>query len=74
MSQPAKFADPKIESNDILAINVQTIIQNATNPISTNTTGSFSALNGYLVDKNGYIELPLMGFVKMAGLTTPEAR
>lgn len=70
-----KFVDPKIESNDILAITIQTIEQNATNtPITTNSTGTFSALNGYLVDKDGYIELSLVGKVKVGGLTTEEAR
>ena len=71
----AVYSDPKIETNDVLSITVQTIEQNNTNtPITTSTLGSFSVLNGYLVDKNGYIELSLIGFVKVAGLTTSEAR
>lgn len=76
MKQTAKFVDPKIESNDILAITLQTIVQNkeSNTPITTNSTGNFNALNGFLVDKNGYIELSLIGFVKVAGLTTAEAR
>lgn len=68
------FIDPKIESNDILAITVQTITANTATPITSSSSGSFSALNGFLVDKNGYIELSLIGFVKVAGLTTSEAR
>ncbi len=69
------FVDPKIESNDVLAITIQTIAQNETNtPITTNSTGSFNALNGYLVDKDGYIELSLIGKVKVGGLTTTQAR
>lgn len=75
INKPTKFVDPRIESNDILAITVQTPVQNATNsPITSNSTGSFSELNGFLVDKNGYIELSLIGFVKVGGLTTAEAR
>jgi polysaccharide biosynthesis/export protein len=69
------FVDPKIESNDILAITVQTLVQSPGNtPITTNSPGTFNLMNGNLVDKNGYIELSLIGFVKVGGLTTAEAR
>ena len=75
VSPASNYIDPKIESNDILAITVQTVTQNPGNsPITSNTVGTFSALNGFLVDKNGYVELSLIGFVKVAGLTTAEAR
>ena len=76
MPPTTKFVDPKIESNDILAITLQTIVQNneSNTPITTNSQGTFNYLNGFLVDKNGYIELSLIGFVKVAGLTTAEAR
>ena len=76
MTQIATFVDPKIESSDNLAVTIQTITQNdKTNaPITSNTTSTFNALNGFLVDRSGYIELPLIGFVKVAGLTTSEAR
>jgi len=74
--QPATaYVDPRIESNDILAITVQTVTQNPGNsPITSNSVGTFSELNGFLVDKNGYVELSLIGFVKVGGLTTAEAR
>lgn len=69
------FVDPKIEPNDVLAVTIQTIAQNETNtPITTNSTGSFNPLNGYLVDKDGYIELSLIGKVKVGGFTTVQAR
>ena len=70
------FVDPKIEPNDVLAITIQTIAQNegSNTPITTNSAGSFNPLNGFLVDRNGYIELSLIGFVKVGGLTTTEAR
>ncbi len=76
MAPSTKFVDPKIESNDILAVTLQTIVQNreSNTPITTNSAGTFNELNGFLVDKNGYIELSLIGFVKVAGLTTAEAR
>lgn len=75
MTDVTPFVEPKIECNDILAITVQTVVQNPGNaPITSTSTGTFNALNGFLVDKNGYIELSLIGFVKVAGLTTTEAR
>lgn len=75
MEQTTPFVDPKIEPNDILAITVQTLVQNPGNtPITSNSSGTFNPLNGFLVDKNGYVELSLIGFVKVAGLTTAEAR
>jgi polysaccharide export outer membrane protein len=75
INQPTPFVDPTIESNDNLAVTVQTITQNATStPITTNSLGTFSELNGNLVDKNGIIEIPLIGKIKVGGLTTAEAR
>jgi polysaccharide export outer membrane protein len=69
------FVEPKIETNDILSITIQTIEQNPSNtPITSLTQGTFSPLSGFLVDKNGYVELSLIGFVKVGGLTTSEAR
>jgi len=75
MDSITPFVDPKIEKNDVLAITIQTNSQNESNtPITTSSTGSFNALNGFLVDKNGYIELSLIGFVKVEGFTTTEVR
>jgi len=74
MNNLTPYVDPKIESNDILAITVQPINAGSSNIITSNSTGTFNELNGFLVDKNGYIELSLIGFVKVAGLTTSEAR
>ena len=75
LNQTAPFTDPKIETNDILAITVQTLVQNPGNaPITSTSTGTFNLLNGFMVDSKGYIELSLIGFVKVAGLTTAEAR
>lgn len=71
----APFTDPKIEVDDILAITLQTVTQSEGNAPITSSSGSvFQPLNGFLVDKNGYVELALIGFVKVAGLTTSEAR
>ena len=70
-----KYVDPVILPNDILNITVQTMQQNESNtPITSGTVTMFNPLNGFLVDKNGNIELSLIGFVKVGGLTTSEAR
>jgi len=74
LNQTTPFTDPKIETNDILAVTVKTIIPNSATPITSNSEGAFNPLNGFLVDKNGFIELNLIGFVKVGGLTTSEAR
>jgi polysaccharide export outer membrane protein len=75
ITETTKFTEPRIESNDVLAITLQTPAQSEGNtPISSNTKGAFDVLGGFLVDKDGNIELSLIGFVKVGGLTTSEAR
>jgi polysaccharide export outer membrane protein len=75
MTETTTFKDPKIEPNDVLNVTIQTITQNESNaPTTTQAQGISTELSGFLVDKNGYIELSLIGFVKVAGLTTTEAR
>jgi polysaccharide export outer membrane protein len=75
VSNVTKYEDPVILPNDILNIVIQTSAQNESNsPISAMTTSMFNPLNGFLVDKNGNVELSLIGFVKVGGLTTAEAR
>ena len=75
MDSVTPYVEPRIEKNDVLAVTIQTIGQNETNtPITSNSAGSFSALNGFLVDQRGYIELSLIGFIKVEGFTTTEVR
>lgn len=69
-----KFVSPVILPNDILSITVQTIQQNESSTPIQPTKGIFDPLSGFLVDQNGNIELSLIGFVKVGGLTTSEAR
>lgn len=78
------YTEPVIQTDDILSINVFTLnpqsgaIVNqaaATPALGGNTNSSLSTQNtGFLVDKNGEIELSLIGKVKVAGLTTYQAR
>ncbi|MBL7924958.1 MAG: polysaccharide biosynthesis/export family protein [Bacteroidia bacterium] len=74
-----------IQTSDILSIYVSSLSPeassffNAIAPLERNeqtTNSSFSTRTdiGYLVDAQGYIEMPLIGKVKMAGLTTSIAK
>ncbi|WP_153798934.1 polysaccharide biosynthesis/export family protein [Foetidibacter luteolus] len=81
------YQDPVIKTDDILNINVQTLDTDAdllfarANAISP-TVGASSmgnilgnqSVSGYLVDKSGNVELPLIGKVYLQGLTTGIAR
>lgn len=64
---PATFKEPVIQADDIVRINVQTLDV-------TTTTQPEPPVNEYLVDKDGMVQLPMIGAVKIAGLTTVEAR
>src|SRR4051812_46673017 len=58
--ETVKFQDPKIEVNDILGINLQTLNQNEGNaPIASISGVSDPKAAGYPVDKNGNIEISL---------------
>ncbi|HOS47236.1 MAG TPA: polysaccharide biosynthesis/export family protein [Bacteroidia bacterium] len=72
-----------IQPNDILSIYVSSLSQEASSFFNTITKSerpdfgdSYSTRPnvGYMVDVNGYIEMPLVGKVKLAGLTTTVAR
>ncbi len=76
--------DTPIQSNDILSIAISSLspeasaIFNTTNGSGTSTvnvspTGSAQA-PGYLVSKEGYIQLPILGSIKAAGLTKLELK
>jgi len=79
-----KFIEPVIQPDDIVSVNIFTlnpqsgaiINQAATTPsLGGNTNGSLSTQStGFLVDKNGEIELSLIGKIKIAGLTTYQAK
>ncbi|WP_285009823.1 polysaccharide biosynthesis/export family protein [Pedobacter faecalis] len=87
LANTAKFTEPVIQTDDILSISIFTIDPNtnmvvnqaASQAISTNT-GPVSTLGatpptaGFLVDKNGEIDLSVVGKIKVAGFTTYEAR
>jgi polysaccharide export outer membrane protein len=79
------FIDPKIQTDDILYISIQTADPSSTQALSmgnlqssavgnTTTGGSSGQISGLLVDNKGYIEYPVIGKIHVAGLTTEEAR
>ena len=84
LENSAAFTEPTIQPDDILSINIFTlnpqsgaiINQAASTPtLGGNTNSSLTAQStGFLVDKNGEIELSLIGKLKVAGLTTYNAR
>ncbi len=69
-----KFVDPVILPNDILLINVQTLMQAETNAPLQGIKTVVDPFLSFLVDKNGNVELSMIGFVHVGGLTTSEAR
>jgi len=79
-----EFHEPTIQPDDILSISVFTIDpltsmvvnQLGTQALSSGQVGApgSSAINGFLVDKNGEIQVSVIGKVKLLGLTTFQAR
>ena len=77
------FKNPLIQPDDVLSITIQTIDNVVSAPVNTTNSsdvngGSATAggqnVSGYLVDKDGLVELPFIGKIKVSGLTTAEAR
>lgn len=75
----------RIQKEDILAITVSSLNMEAsaifnmgnTSSVQSNTTvnaSPTSTANGFMVDQNGAIQLPLIGSLKVEGLTTAAAR
>jgi polysaccharide export outer membrane protein len=72
-----------IQSNDIISITVSslnpaatTIFNMPTNSYVTSTTASGNSLQspGYLVGTDGYVQFPVLGNIKVLGLTTNQLR
>lgn len=85
LENATKFTEPIIQSDDILSISIFTlnpesgavINQAASNTVlggGANTAIASQQVSGFLVDRNGEVELSLIGKVKVAGLTTYQAR
>ena len=78
----AIYKDPVIIPDDILSVTIVTIdpttsapVNQAANvPVSASSTSTTSSVPGLLVDKDGNISLPIIGIVKVGGLTTFQAK
>jgi len=83
----AIYTSPLIQVDDIVTILVETVDPQATStinygnlPIQSSTAVGVpnltqqSAAAGYLVNKDGYVEVPVLGRMKLEGFTTEQAR
>ncbi|RZK26255.1 MAG: hypothetical protein EOO43_03365 [Flavobacterium sp.] len=80
----AKYTELTIKPDDILSITITTIDpqsvsalnQGASLPVvgAASSSGAAQPLNGFLVNKNGEIQLAMIGVLKVAGLSTFEAK
>lgn len=85
LENATKFTEPIIQPDDILSINIFTlnpqsgaiVNQAASNTVlggGANTAVAAQQVAGFLVDRNGDVELSLIGKIKVMGLTTYQAR
>ena len=73
--------EPEIQKNDLLSITVSSPNAVASQPFNTTMTVSTQVVgysstqaSGYLVDRDGYIDLPMLGRLKAAGLTKKQLK
>ena len=74
--------EPRIETNDVLRINVSSLNEEVAQPFNINNTGNLSGggaggtnnsiINGYLVDSEGEINFPVLGKIAVKGKTRRE--
>jgi polysaccharide export outer membrane protein len=76
----ADYKEPLIHTDDILTISVQSLGQDAfaaPGAVAAGAGGAVAsggtAVSGFLVNKTGNVELPMLGIVKLAGFTTSQA-
>lgn len=75
------YSAPRIQQDDILSVSVSSLnpesnvlFNNVLLPSTGNTNVIADKINeGYLVDKNGFINFPVIGKVSLAGLTKEQA-
>lgn len=79
----SEYFDPVVQTDDILTINIQTIDPRVMAPVNQSGAGvpsgasvlpAESGTTGFLVDKEGNIEMPMLGVVKVVGLTTSQIK
>lgn len=76
------YHEPKIHSFDILSVTIQTNDPAVTTNVNTATASPAAAaspagggadLSGYMVDSLGFIQMPVLGTIKVGELTLPQA-
>lgn len=87
--QTSEFHSPKIQPNDVLLISILTLDPTVNAMLEMGSSSQFSVQpatgnngstnpqtsnSGFLVDKEGNIELPIIGKINVYGLTTFQAR
>ena len=71
---PDTFINPKIQPNDVLQVTLYTLDPQVNVMMGGASSAVASANPGYLVGNDGVIVLPVMGKIKVGGLTTASAR
>ncbi|HNP32729.1 MAG TPA: polysaccharide biosynthesis/export family protein [Flavobacterium sp.] len=70
------YAPSQIQINDILRVKIDALIPESAKPFNMEITTSLSSKNdvvqGYLVSQDGTIVLPILGTIKVVGLSTNE--
>ncbi len=77
----ALFNDPVIQAKDILQVTILTLDPDDNKALAVNAeqpqqygVGNEPSVPGFQVDQDGMVELPIIGKIKLAGLTTAQAR
>jgi polysaccharide export outer membrane protein len=79
LAKTVPFKNPVIQPDDLLSITIQTVDNTFTNATVNTTNANSSAStqpvpSGYLVNKDGLVELPFVGKIKLSGLTVAQAQ
>ena len=82
-TKPEEIADVPIMKSDILSVIISSANAEASAPFNTNnnylsnsttSAGTSTTAAGYLVNNDGFIQLPVLGNVKAAGVTKKQLR
>lgn len=74
MAITADNLEPLIQRNDLLSITVSSPNPTATQIFNTPNTTIEDQLSGYLVSQEGFIDFPMLGKIKAAGLTKKQLK
>ncbi|RZL47241.1 MAG: polysaccharide export protein [Pedobacter sp.] len=70
----SNYSPTIISNSDILGINVSSRTPEASAVFNYGANNTQSAINGYVVDDKGEVQVPLIGALKVAGLTTAQVQ